>query len=472
MESSSVTRRRLLKGIAGASLLPSTAVADQRPVRAFRLIPRATTASLVGGQYPHTVVWAFNGTIPGSEIRVRQGDRLRVTVENRLGEETTVHHHGIRLPNAMDGVPHLTQKPIAPGETFIYEFAVPDAGTYWYHPHINSAEQVGRGLSGPLIIDERDPLRVDRDVVWVLSDWRLLPNAQISDDFRNMHDMAHNGRVGNTVTINGTVPDDFEVRSGERIRLAAHQCRQRAHLWLEVRRTQTKVIAYDGQPVAPHEPAEGRIVLAPAMRVDLIVDMTEKPGERFQVIDDFYRGLEYRFVDLVYVSDALRNKPLEAPIALAANTMPEPDINAAERHEVTFNGGMMGQMMMRGGGMGGRLNMMEMMHSGKIWFINGIAVLGHVMEPMLTLKHGHSHVLALSNETAWWHPMHLHGHSFRVISRNGSPTRLRAWRDTVLMAPREKVEVAFVADNPGDWMFHCHILEHQESGMMGVIRVA
>ena len=138
---------------------------------------------------------------------------------------------------------------------------------------------------------------------------------------------------------------------------------------------------------------------------------------------------------------------------------------------MTFNGGMMGQMMMRERGMGGG-NMMEMMHTGKIWFINGVAMLGHVMDPMLTLRRGRSYVLALSNETAWHHPMHLHGHAFRVISRNGAPTRYREWQDTVLMAPREKVEIAFVADNPGDWMFHCHILEHQDSGMMGVIRVA
>jgi FtsP/CotA-like multicopper oxidase with cupredoxin domain len=472
METSSVTRRRLLKGMAGVCLLPSVAVANQGAAKDFRLVASTARLPLVGGQYPDTAVWAFNGTVPGPEIRVRQGDRLKVAVENHLGEETTVHHHGIRLPNAMDGVPHVTQKPIAPGQTFIYEFAAPDAGTYWYHPHINSTEQVGRGLSGPLIIEERDPVQVDRDVVWALSDWRLQPNAQISDDFRNMHDMAHNGRVGNTVTINGRVPQDIEVRSGERIRLRLINVANARIFGLKFAGHKPIVIAYDGQPVAPHEPTEGRIVLAPAMRVDLIVDMTRKPGERFQVVDDFYRGIEYRFVDLVYVGDAVRDTPLERPIALAANTMPDPDIDGAERHEVTFNGGMMGQMMMRRGGRGGTIDMAEAMHSGKIWFINGVAVLGHVMDPMLTLKRGRSYVLALNNETAWWHPMHLHGHSFRVISRNGNPTRLREWRDTVLVAPREKVEVAFVADNPGDWMFHCHILEHQESGMMGVIRVA
>ena len=151
--------------------------------------------------------------------------------------------------------------------------------------------------------------------------------------------------------------------------------------------------------------------------------------------------------------------------------MPEPDVASAARHEVTFNGGMMGQTMMQGRGIGGMGNMMEMMRTGRIWFMNGVAMMGHVMEPMLTLPRGRTAVIAMANETMWWHPMHLHGHAFRVVSRNGTPTRYREWQDTVLMAPREHVEIAFVADNPGDWMFHCHVLEHQESGMMGVIRV-
>ena len=100
------------------------------------------------------------------------------------------------------------------------------------------------------------------------------------------------------------------------------------------------------------------------------------------------------------------------------------------------------------------------------------AATGMCMEPFLTLDRGRSYVLAMHNHTAWHHPMHLHGHAFRVIARDGQPTRYREWQDTVLMAPHERVEIAFVADNPGDWMFHCHILEHQAAGMMGVIRVA
>jgi FtsP/CotA-like multicopper oxidase with cupredoxin domain len=131
-------------------------------------------------------------------------------------------------------------------------------------------------------------------------------------------------------------------------------------------------------------------------------------------------------------------------------------------------GGSMGD-----GASGGMMgNMMNMMHGQGIWFINGKAATGHVMDPLLTLPRGRTCVLTMTNATAWHHPIHLHGHSFRVLSRNGQPTAHREWQDTVLMAPREKVEIAFVADNPGDWMFHCHILEHQAAGMMGVIRVS
>src|SRR3546814_5089989 len=100
---------------------------------------------------------------------------------------------------------------------------------------------------------------------------------------------------------------------------------------------------------------------------------------------------------------------------------------------------------------------------GGIWSINGVGATGHVMDPLLTLRRGEPYVLALRNDTAWAHPIHLHGHSFRVIARNGTPTRFREWQDTVFMAPRERVDIAFVADNPGDWMFHCHILEHLRS---------
>jgi FtsP/CotA-like multicopper oxidase with cupredoxin domain len=461
------TRRALLTGAAGAclaSLLPQTA-----PAGDFKLAAVLAKVPLDPG-HGETAVWAYNGMVPGPEIRVRQGGRARIAVENRLAEDTTVHFHGVRLPNAMDGVPHLTQPPIAPGETFTYAFDVPDAGTYWYHPHVNSAVQLGRGLSGPFIVEEREPIAVDRDVVWMLSDWRLLADGEIRDDFGNMHEKAHNGRVGDIVTINGRVPDAFHVQRGERIRLRLINAANARVLSLRFAGHEPLIIAYDGQPVTPHA-SDGVVVLGPAMRVDLILDMMGRPGDRFEIRDDYYRALAYKLVDIVYDGSPLRERPSGAPVALPANTMPEPDMGDAERHEIVLNGGMMGQAMMQRRGMGSMKDIMETMRRGKMWFMNGVAMTSHVMDPMLTLRKGRTAVIAMSNETTWWHPMHLHGHAFRVVSRNGAPTRYREWQDTVLVAPGERVEIAFVADNPGDWMFHCHVLEHQESGMMGFIRV-
>ena len=466
-----LSRRTLLRtgGLAAVALaLPPKLALAASPAGEIerRAAPGATP--LVGAPHPATAVWSYNDRVPGPEIRVRQGEPLRVRVRNDLEEETTVHWHGLRVPNAMDGVPHLTQEPIAPGEDFLYEFEPADAGTFWYHPHQRSFEQVGRGLYGPLIVEEPNPIRVDRDVTWVLDDWRLTPDAAIADGFGNRHDASHNGRIGNTVTINGRLPDAFPVRARERIRLRLINAANGRIFGLNFAGHDPVVVALDGQPVAPHAPEDGTVVIGPAMRVDLVLDMTGRPGSLAMVTDRFYDGLEYRLVDLAYDSEAIRERAPDWPMDLPANPLPEPDLDAAERHAVTFNGGMMGQMMMPESGMA---SMMDRMHAGDMWFVNGVAATGHVMEPMLTLARDRSHVIAMANDTAWHHPIHLHGHSFRVISRNGRPTRHREWQDTVLMAPRERVEIALVADNPGDWMFHCHILEHQAAGMMGVIRV-
>ena len=151
--------------------------------------------------------------------------------------------------------------------------------------------------------------------------------------------------------------------------------------------------------------------------------------------------------------------------------MPEPELGAAERHEVVLGGGMMSDGMMTGGMRGMMDSMSHGGSMGMAWTFNGVAATGHDLRPMLELKLGRSYVLALANETAWWHPIHLHGHSFRVLTRNGAPTRFREWRDTVLIPPRERVEIAFVADNPGAWMIHCHVLDHQNGGMMAMIEV-
>ena len=287
-----------------------------------------------------------------------------------------------------------------------------------------------------------------------------------------MMETGMSGRIGNTVTINGRVPDAFPVNSGERLRLRLINAAPSRIFRLEFKGHSPVVISYDGQPVEPHAPEGDRVVLGPAMRIDLLIDMTELPGMTSPILDSFYEGLPFKLVDLVYTADTSRKSALPPPAKLAANPIPEPDIASATRHFVTLTGGMgMGGMT---GGMGQGGGMMTGMNGGPMWMMNGVAMpgnqMGH-MAPILTLTRNQSYILAIDNQTAWYHPIHLHGHSFRVITRNGKSTKYREWRDTVLIPPREKAEVAFVADNPGDWMFHCHILDHQEGGMMSVIRV-
>ncbi len=441
---------------AGLAALPSLAAETGRTLRA-----KPAYAPLVGAAGPQTEVWGYDGTVPGPELRLKQGERLRVELENLLPENTTVHWHGIRLPNAMDGVPDLTQPPIkAEGGRFVYEFALPDAGTYWYHPHLGSSGQVGRGLYGALIVEEPAPPAVDRDIVWMLGDWRLDRSARIVGDFASFMDASHAGRIGNTVTVNGAIREMFELRAGERIRLRLVNAANARIFALEFRGHDPVVIALDGHPVEPHRPEGGRVALGPAMRADLLLDATGEPGRSYPVVDDFYPRQAYRLLDLRYAKERVRGAAGAAMPKLAPNPVAEPDLSRAERHTIELGGGMMGNAPMMG------------MMRGMAWTVNGRQIGEHDHEPILTLGLGRPYVFELVNDTQWHHPMHLHGHVFRVVTRDGRPTRYREWLDTVLMPPQSRAGIAFVADNPGNWMIHCHILEHQHSGMMAVIRVA
>jgi FtsP/CotA-like multicopper oxidase with cupredoxin domain len=438
-----------------------------------RLIAGPSRIALMGPGQPIAEMLTYDGTLPGPTLRLRQGELARFLVENRLDQETTVHWHGIRLANAMDGVPGLTQPPIKPGETFVYEFTPPDAGTFWYHPHANSLEQLGRGLAGALIVEEADPVAVDRDLVWMLSDWRLGKDGQIAGGFHSMMEAGMSGRVGNLVTLNGRVPGDQAVRAGERIRLRLINAALARIMALRFEGHRPVIVALDGQPCEPHEPEDGRVVIGPAMRIDVILDMPGEPGRRYAVIDDFYDDLSYTLTYFDYeTTPPLRFAP-SAQLILPGNPLPMPDLAKAIRQDIVLQGGMMGGGMMGGvGGMNGEA--MPGMDGGPVWAINGHSMEGdgHAgMQPLFSLERGQSCVIAMRNETAWWHTMHVHGFSMMLLNRNDKPVPHRRWQDTVLMAPKDKIECAFVADNPGDWMLHCHVTNHQVTGLMTVFRV-
>jgi len=468
-----LTRRQLFA--AGTSMAAAILVGSRKAAAAsdYRLKAFPSKHRILSAPANETPVWSYGGRVPGPVIRARQGELLRIDFENGLDEPTTVHWHGLRIANAMDGVPYLTQPPVAPGEHFVYEFEPPDAGLFWYHPHLRSSEQLARGLYGALVVEERDPPRVDRELTWVIDDWRLQDDGAIVDNFGRRKDITNDGRIGNTVTINGQLLTDFPVRSGERIRLRLLNAANARGFALRFGDLTPTVVAYDGQPVEPHVPADKRVVLGSGMRADLILDMSGVPGAQSTVIDDYYEESEYNFVRFTYSSETpLRESPLDAPLRLAPNPIPEPDLAKAETQQVLIQGGSQGYLE-EAIYKGEKFEARELWRKHrKTWTINGVASHGMVMDPMFSLKIGKSYKWVIKNDTEWDHPLHLHGHSFRILTRNAQPVAHTPWADTILLYPNETAEIAFVADIPGDWLFHCHILEHHEGGMGAVVRVA
>lgn len=466
-----LSRRKFVLGSAtlplAGTMLPQLANAAEIDLRAA-----PTSLHFMGADGSQTSVLSYGGALQGNLLRLKQGVPVRIVVENGLDKETTVHWHGIRLNNAMDGVPGLTQPPIKPGEHFTYEFTPPDAGTFWFHPHANSLEEIGRGLAGALIVEEREPVAVDRDLLWLLQDWRLDGSGKIDGRFGSAMDAMMSGRVGNVVTINGAKPENVTVKAGERIRLRlANACVARM-MALRFDGHRPVIVALDGQPCKSHEPVDGRIVLAPAMRADIILDMGGEPGKSYTITDDFYDGLAYTLTQITYASGAsLRDHPLDAAFSLRPNPLPVPNLTNALKQNIELQGGMMGGGKLKGlGGMKGG----SMMGGGPSWAINGLSMVGDGMAdmtPAFTLKRGQTCHLTLNNRTAWWHPMHIHGFSMKVLTRNGASVPHEQWQDTVLLAPADVMECAFVADNPGDWMLHCHVIDHSMSGLMTVFRV-
>jgi FtsP/CotA-like multicopper oxidase with cupredoxin domain len=468
------TRRDLLK-TAGASLTmialpPAHAASTPMKLRASAFMQPVRPGV-------STNVWGFNGSVPGPVLRLRKGDLARVAVTNNLpaSNGTTVHWHGLRVPNAMDGVPQVTQDPIAVGDTFEYKFPAVDSGTFWYHPHQSSFEQVARGMYGTLIVDEDKPVPVDRDVIWVLSDFKLGSDGHQVEDFGRIQAFGGGGRLGNVFALNGKEAGrtrKLDVRSGERIRLRLLNTASARVFLLEFRGQNPMVVAYDGQGVEPHPVPQGLLMLGPGMRVDLILDCIGSPGESFAVIDRRDQG--HQIATIAYARQAaVRRKPLGDSIRIEPNVLPEPDLSKASQHFILFEGGLLGKPAI--GLVDGKpAQVAEIMQKhGLFWTMNYMAEQEHAMmhTPLFNFRLGEHVALKMVNETEFEHPMHLHGHFFRVLRINDRPAPLREWRDTVMVSPRGSVDIAFVADNPGEWMFHCHILEHAAGGMMGTVTV-
>ncbi|MHA6262631.1 multicopper oxidase family protein [Arenibacterium sp. CAU 1754] len=454
------TRRKFLASVAAGMALPRLATANEFAT----LTAQIAYQQLAPSDYPKTEIWGFDGTTPGPEIRVAQGARVRRHLANLLPQATSVHWHGIRIDNAMDGVPGLTQDAVPPGEQFTYDFVAPDAGTYWYHAHNRSFEQVARGLYGALIVEEPDAPDVDHDLALTIDDWRLDQDTlAIAEPFENFHDLSHAGRLGNIASVNGQFDPATDVRRHDRLRLRLINAANARIFDVGLSGFEGWLVALDGMPLETPVRVTGAFTLAPAQRADLIVDVTAEAGESADLLS-VERDGGYGLMQFNVGPGAQARRPDPAP--LAPNAMPAlTNAVAAPLHTLTMQGGAMRGLppsQLRGITMQPR----ELAELGKFWALNGIV--DRAKDPFLSIEKGTLHRIALVNETAFPHAMHLHGHHFRAISDDGT---LGPWRDTLLVQPNATRQIALLGDNPGDWLLHCHMLGHAMAGMTTWFRV-
>ena len=410
---------------------------------------------LVEGQ--RTAMWTFNGTSPGPLLQARVGETVRVAVTNDLDEPTTVHWHGLRIDVAMDGVVHGEIQPIQPGETFTYEFVVPEAGTFWYHPHVRSHVQVEAGLYGTLVVHEADEDRpdIDADRMFVLDDILLDDDGDITGHATNRPTQMH-GRSGNTLLVNGTEGDvRVNIAPGgvERWRLVntsnARTMRLR-FVDLDVReigadgglwpQSFTRSIEDLALPVGARAELEVRLADGEERgRMDQIVLALNGAGDVVEV--------EVEQID-VRLDDDLPPSVASGHTADPDEPLASADPDAPIDHPLRFN--------------------VAQGIDGLVWSINEHAWPdAYRWEAAL----GEMQTIELRNLAGPEHPFHLHGQFFRVLTRDGEPADEPGARDTVLVGGMQTVVVASDFSNPGTWMAHCHILEHAQLGMMSLVDV-
>jgi FtsP/CotA-like multicopper oxidase with cupredoxin domain len=419
-------------------------------VRDFEIVAAPTTLPLVDGK--QLDVWAYNGQVPGPTLRIKLGETLRVKFTNKLPQATTIHWYGVRVPNGMDGVPSVTQPPVEPGGTFTYEFTPKDAGTFWFHPHIRASEQVERGLYGVLVVEDPTPAPYTREVVWVLDDWLLDGAGQILSQFNTPHDLAHDGRWGTAITINGRTNTTLRVQPGERIRLRMLNSANGRVFRPDFGDLDAKIIAVDGLHLRAPIPAGG-FEMTPGNRLDIDIAFDRSPASPPELWDRFYEQRPNKLATFEIGGDLVTTPRFPSPAH--AHVPPWLDgLGTAVTHSF-------------------RLDAQKGGPFGIAWTIDGVAMdrEHHHHHPSLTLTHGQFAHLQFVNASARLHPIHLHGMFFRLLARNGAPVDEPFFRDTVLVHPRETVDVGLVPSDIGTWMMHCHILEHAEAGMMTTIDV-
>lgn len=409
-------------------------------------------------------VYTYNGSVPGAQIRVKQGERVKIIFKNELPEPTAIHWHGYPVPISQDGVPGVTMDAVKPGETFTYEFTATTPGTYWYHSHQKSAEQVDKGLYGTFIVEPEDEERIDRDYTLVLDKWisqqqsaSTNGHAHHSDTHHGGGAMTHDMSMYDLFTINGKSGEAIEplkVKKGEKVRLRLINAGYMSHK-LHLHGHEFKIVAMDGQPINDPEPVKDKLLnIAPGERYD-IEFIANNPGEWLLECHGDTKGIDGMKVKIQYEGQTNNTDKVNA-----TENLPVVDITTYGKYEVgsftldqTYD---VEYTMDLGTAMG---------KNGMIFTINGKT---YPDTAPINVKTGDLvKVKIVNNSPMDVHPMHLHGHFFQVLSKNGEPvTGSPLMKDTLNVNPGEEYVVAFKADNPGHWMFHCHELHHASAGMV------
>ncbi|NRB16798.1 MAG: multicopper oxidase family protein [Rhodobacteraceae bacterium] len=408
------------------------------------LIAQSVSAQILPDGSPKSAMWGYDGTTPGPELRLPQGGVLDVRFLNQIDQGSAVHWHGLRADNAMDGVPGLTQDVVQPGDAFAYRFRAPDAGTFWYHSHNRSWEQVAKGLYGPLIVEESNPPDVDHDITVLIDDWRMSDTGVLAAGFDSMHDQAHAGRLGNFARA--IITTEGAVRTGDRLRLRLINVATDRVFPIDLTGIEGKLVALDGMPLAePQDLAD--LVLAPAQRADIIADVTSSQGVQF-----VFPTRDGAYVMGEITSTGTNTQRVASTVPpLPANRVAQPDLDNALALTLTMDGGAMSP----------RNTLTD------IWGLNGQSGLTDI--PFHSFKRGQTARITLVNHTRFPHGIHLHGHHFFEVEADGKPA---AFRDTTLVDAGDSRDILCVFDNPGKWLLHCHMLGHQAAGMKTWVEVA
>jgi FtsP/CotA-like multicopper oxidase with cupredoxin domain len=388
---------------------------------------------------------AYGGAIPGPLIKLRQGEELRLKFANRLAEPTTLSFPGLRAANAAAGVGGLTQEPLKAGASAEIRFVPPDPGFSLYLPRAGStdASQQGRGLFGPIIVEEARKPDVDLDAAVVLSDWNIDASGRIRQDFSDPAVGRGSGRTGGLVFANGAAaPLKLSARPGARVRLRLGNAATARLATVAIDGAKVLIVAVDGQPSEPFEPLNDQFPMGPGARFELMFDMPRDPGAGVR-LDLRGDGGE---TDRPFVAIATEGEPV-APRSESPRLPPNPRLPA----EIALESARRCDFAITAG-------------SSAAFAINGVTFAGWAPKPAYVLPRGAPAVFALANKTAVVQAIGLWGHVARLLHAMDDGWE-PYWRDTLLIQPGLTAHIAFVADNPGKWPLESAIPEHRAAGV-------